>query len=75
MTPYSNNGGDSGVRAFSYGSGFINVMFSDGSLYTYTNASAGSNHIQNMIRLAQSGHGLNSYIMKNVRMGYTQRSR
>ena len=75
MIPYLNRGGDSGVRSYDYGADYIRVKFSDGKVYTYTNASAGAHHIQNMIRLAESGHGLNSYIMKNVKIGYAQRGR
>jgi len=75
MTPYNNSGGNSGVRAYEYGSDYITVQFSDRSVYTYTDSSAGANHIQNMIRLAQCGSGLNSYIMRNVKIRYAKRNR
>ena len=75
MQTYANRGGDSGVRAFEIGPGFIRVQFSDGSVYRYTDASAGAHHIQSMKELAQQGQGLNSYINRNVRQGYEEKER
>lgn len=70
MQRYGNVDGDSGVQAYEAGDDFIRVQFKDGSIYRYTNSSAGSNHISEMKRLAANGNGLNSYIMKNVKKAY-----
>ena len=55
--------------------GSITVGFNDGSQYLYTDASAGTSNIEQMKNLAQRGEGLNSFIMKHVRKGYTRKLR
>jgi hypothetical protein len=71
MERYSNIGGDSGVSAYEIGTDYIKVKFSgNGRTYTYSYQKAGSYHIENMKRLAQSGNGLNSYINRNVKNLY-----
>lgn len=72
MEKYKNLGGDSGVAAFEIGSDYIKVRFTSGSVYTYSNQSAGTTHIAKMKQLAQSGHGLNSYIQTHVRNNYVR---
>lgn len=75
MERYRNLGGDSSVVAYEIGSDFIRVQFSDGSVYMYTYASAGSANIEHMKQLARSGQGLNSFIMRHVRKAYARRER
>ena len=75
MERYRNLGGDSSVIAYEIGSNFIRVQFSDGSVYLYTYASAGSHNIEQMKQLARRGRGLNSFIMRNVRKAYARRER
>jgi len=70
MERYGNLGGASNVVAYELGSDYISVQFSDGSVYRYTNASAGSANVSTMKALAQSGQGLNSFINKHVRHKY-----
>ncbi len=70
MQPYRDLNGDSGVEAYEAGTGYIKVRFRGGSVYTYTHASAGPGHIEEMKRLAHRGDGLNAYINRNVRDGY-----
>jgi hypothetical protein len=72
---YKNLGGDSSVVAFEIGEGSITVQFSDGSVYLYTNQSAGSASIAEMQRLARAGQGLNSFIRRVVRKGYAKKLR
>lgn len=48
----------------------IEVEFGDGSIYGYSETSAGAANVQTMIRLANKGSGLNSFIMKQVRKRY-----
>lgn len=75
MKRYKNLGGDSGVVAYEIGSDFIKVQFSDGSVYRYTYASAGSHNIEHMKQLAENGHGLNSFINTTVRYKYSEKER
>ncbi len=73
MQIYANHGGDSGVRAYEIGNGYIIVEFTTGACYEYTNASAGPDHIVAMHGLARKGVGLNSYINRNVRKLYSRK--
>jgi hypothetical protein len=73
MERYKNLGGDSNVMQYQLGEGLILVMFGDGSLYEYTNASAGSSAINTMHRLAVVGRGLNSFISTTVRKQYSRK--
>lgn len=75
MERYRNLGGDSNVAAFELGNGSITVQFNDGSVYLYTNQSAGQANIIELQRLAQVGQGLNSFINRYVRKGYAQKLR
>jgi len=75
MERYKNVGGDSGVTGYEIGSDYIRVQFSDGSVYLYTYASAGSNNIEQMKKLAIAGRGLNSFINRNVRKSYERKER
>lgn len=71
MERYRNMGGDSGVSAYKIGADYIEIKFSGTTrTYTYSYRKAGSTHVENMKRLAQSGRGLNSYINKNVKYAY-----
>jgi len=75
MQRYANLGGDSGITAYETGSDFIRVQFSDGAVYLYTYASAGSHSIETMKGLANGGQGLNSFINRNVRKRYARKER
>ena len=71
MERYRNSGGDSGVAFYEIGPDYIAVRFSStGKIYTYSYRKAGSSHVENMKRLAQSGSGLNSYINRYVKNLY-----
>jgi hypothetical protein len=67
MKPYANISRDSNIIAYENGADYIIVQFATGywKTYTYTNTSAGSAVIQHMQRLADGGHGLNSFISDN----------
>jgi hypothetical protein len=73
--PYLNLSGDSGVRGYAIGPQAIAVEFADGSVYLYTDDSAGTEAIARMHELARSGRGLNTYINRCVRDAYAQRLR
>ena len=74
-TMYADVDGDSSVQAFQSGPGFINVRFSDGSVYLYTDASAGPDDVSAMQQLAAAGDGLGSYIYRFARFDYAERIR
>ncbi|ROU00825.1 hypothetical protein EB809_06075 [Marinobacter sp. R17] len=75
MEHYKNLGGDSNVVAYEIEAGEITVQFGDGSIYLYTNQSAGAASIKEMHRLAKVGQGLNSYIGRVVKKGYAKKIR
>jgi len=70
MRRYSNFGGNSNIESYTYGADYITVQFSTGRPYTYTHQSAGHGNVEHMKRLADSGSGLNSFIMRNVKNCY-----
>lgn len=70
MERYGNRGGNSGVRGYSIGEDYIDVMFSSGVLYRYSYRSAGVAKVEEMKRLAVAGQGFNSYIMHHARFNY-----
>lgn len=75
MERYKNLGGDSGVAGYEIEADAITVHFTTGAVYLYNNQSAGSHHIEQMKSLATAGHGLNSYINRQVRTGYARQLR
>ncbi|MGM9516693.1 hypothetical protein ACS5PK_20765 [Roseateles sp. DB2] len=75
MERYANRGGDSNVIAFEATDSSIKVQFRDGTVYLYTAQSAGAQNVEEMKRLAQQGHGLNSFINRRVKKAYASKSR
>ncbi len=73
MQKYKNLGHNSNVYAFEAGAGYIWVVFNDGGRYLYNNSCPGPNHVNNMIRLAYQGQGLNSYIGRVVKKNYARK--
>ena len=74
MKRYRRLHGESGVVAYDSGDDWIRVQFVEGSLYTYTYASAGPIRIEQMKQLANAGQGLSSFISRHVRDKYATRS-
>lgn len=72
MQRYRNLGGDSGVLSYEAEPGAITVEFSDGSVYLYTDESAGAANIAEMQRLAANGQGLCTFINRVVRNNYAR---
>ncbi|MCA3502009.1 MAG: hypothetical protein IOD05_01840 [Rhodobacter sp.] len=72
MPTYRDVDGDSGVISFEYGPDWIEVEFEEGAnrIYRYTYLSVGSEHVEKMKRLADSGEGLNSYINRYAARRY-----
>jgi len=75
MEPYKNLGGDSGISAYDIGTGSITVYFQDGSAYLYNSIKPGTSAVNEMIRLARNGSGLNSYISRIIKKNYYRKIR
>ena len=72
MTRYLNLGGNSNIASYSFGATSITVQFRTGRPYTYSYESAGQHNVEHMKILADSGRGLNSFIMRNVKYQYVR---
>ena len=75
MKTYDNLGGNSGVVAYDYDSEVIKVQFDDGWIYEYEASTIGAADFQQMISLADSGRGLNSYINRYIRKRFSNKYR
>jgi hypothetical protein len=64
------NSVNSGVLAYDIGEDRIKVKFLDGTIYLYTYNSAGSENVEQMKALAQTGKGLTTFINQAVREQY-----
>ena len=73
MENYCDTRGDSGVSAFEVGADFIIVRFTKGDTYLYDYFTTGSYYVNNMIRLARLGNGLNGYINLNTKHSYARK--
>lgn len=73
MQKYGNGDGQSGVKAYEVGHHSITLEFSDGDVYRYTFQSAGKEVVEYMIKLAQEGKGLNTYVSRRVRAAYAEK--
>jgi len=73
MIAYKNLNNDSGVIEYEIGNGIISVKFRDGKIYDYTNSITGANNVIQMIKLAQNGSGLNSFINSYVKKLYARK--
>jgi len=69
---YANLGGNSNVVSYEYGDTYITIQFASGSPYTYSYESARKANIETMKKLADSGQGLNSFVMRNVMKLYVK---
>jgi len=70
MHSYRSLNHNTGVIAYENGSGHIAVQFKDGTVYLYTNKSAGEKAIKQMKKLAEAGAGLTTYINQHVKDRY-----
>lgn len=70
MTTYKNRSGDSGVIAYNPIEDGIEVQFRNGDTYVYTNTITGIEEIREMLRLAEAGKGLSTYISRYVKDRY-----
>lgn len=65
MRTYRNGGGNSGIAEYEYDDEKIRVKFDDNVVYEYRRDVIGDSNFAEMVRLADSGHGLNGFIMRN----------
>jgi hypothetical protein len=70
MQQYKTANHNTGVVAYETGKDSISIKFRDGSVYVYTNKSAGVAAIAEMKTLAKKGAGLTTYINQHVRDHY-----
>lgn len=75
MNKYQNLGGNSNVAYYSSSTDSITVQFNDGSIYLYNYPVSGKYNVDEMIRLANYGSGLNSYIGRVVKKRYARKLR
>ncbi len=61
------------MTAYEVGHHSITLEFSDGDVYRYTYQSAGKEVVEYMIKLAQEGKGLNTYVSRRVRAAYAEK--
>lgn len=73
MEKYKNLSRDSSVYAYEIGFNYIDVQFTDGSVYRYSYRSAGEYNVEQMKRYAQAGDGLGSFIRRKVGKLYEYR--
>ena len=73
LTRYLDITGTSNVAYYEIGKAFIEVCFNGTTRsYRYSYEKAGRVHVENMKRLARSGHGLNGYINRYARFLYDE---
>lgn len=70
MQQYKTANPNTGVIAYETGKDSISIKFRDGSVYVYTNQSAGKAAIAEMKTLAKKGEGLTTYINQHVKDHY-----
>ena len=71
MIRYANLGGNSNVNSYEISDSYLRVKFNGtAKIYSYSYSKAGRHHVDRMKILAGNGQGLNSYIMRNVKLLY-----
>jgi hypothetical protein len=66
---YENRSRTSPIVAYDFGENSITVKFIDGSVYLYTNETAGDANVEQMKKYAVIGHGLNGFITRFLKKG------
>jgi len=77
MRAYRNSGGNSGIAEYEYDDEKILVKFDDKMVYEYRRDAIGDSNFTEMVRLANSGQGLNGFIMRNgsIKFRYSNKHR
>jgi hypothetical protein len=72
MDIYKNLSGSSGITRYQIEQTEIVIEFKGGKVYKWSYESAGRSNIEQMKAYALTGSGLNSFIMKNVKLLYVK---
>ena len=75
MRQYGGNKSRPGVRGFEIGPDSIDVEFSSGWIYHFSYQKPGQPRVEKMKELAESGHGLSTFISKHVKNRFESRRR
>ena len=75
MRQYGGHTRKHGVRAFEIQAEAIDVEFSSGWIYHFSYQKPGAPRVERMKQLAESGHGLSTFINKHVRNRFESRWR
>ena len=75
MQQYGGNSKKHGVRAFEIGPDSIDVEFTSGWIYHFSYQKPGQPRVEKMKQLAESGHGLSTFISKHVKNRFESRRR
>jgi hypothetical protein len=73
MAQYGGNRKKPGVRAYEIGPDSIDVEFSSGWIYHFSYQKPGPERVERMKKLAESGHGLSTFINKHVKNRFESR--
>ena len=71
----ANNKKKPGVRGYEIGPDSIDVEFSSGWIYHFSYQKPGAPRVERMKQLAESGHGLSTFISKHVKNRFESRRR
>ena len=75
MRQYGANHKKHGVQAFEIGPDSIDIEFSSGWIYRFSYQKPGQPRVEKMKALAESGHGLSTFINKHVKNRFESRRR
>jgi hypothetical protein len=75
MRPYGGHAKSRGVIAYEVGPESIDVEFTSGWVYRFSYEKPGALRVERMKQLAESGHGLSTFISKHVKNRYESRRR
>ena len=75
MHQYGGNSKKHGVRAYEIHTDAIDVEFSSGWIYHFSYQKPGQPRVEKMKQLAESGHGLSTFISKHVKNRFESRRR
>ena len=67
MAIYKNLNGDSNIVEFHIDPNSIEITFRNGEIYGYTDESVGNTFLNEMIRLALRGYGLNGFLNTTIK--------
>ena len=75
MPQYGGNSKKHGVTAYEIGPDSIDVEFTSGWVYRFSYQKPGPLRVERMKQLAESGHGLSTFISKHVKNRFESRRR